>query len=79
MEKKLIKVRATTHAKRESLRVVSADTLAISVKEKPERNLANERIIELVASHFNLPIKKVHFIKGQHSPSKTFSIDIGSV
>ncbi len=71
----LIKVRATTGAKKETVHVVSEDTLTISVKEKAERNLANARIIALVAAHFKVPVKKVRFIKGAHSPSKTFSID----
>lgn len=69
----LIKVRAKTGAKKESV-VVSGDSLAIAVKEKSERNLANARIIELVAAHYRAPLNKVHFIKGHHSPSKTFSI-----
>jgi uncharacterized protein YggU (UPF0235/DUF167 family) len=70
-----VKVRATTGAKRESVRVVSTDTLAISVKEKAERNQANDRIIELVAQHYKVSVKKVRFLKGRQSPSKTFSVD----
>jgi uncharacterized protein YggU (UPF0235/DUF167 family) len=70
-----VKVRATTGAKKESVRVVSADTLAISVKEKAERNLANARITDLVAQHYKVPVKKVRFLKGRQSPSKTFSVD----
>lgn len=69
-----IKVRATTGARKESVRAVSADTLEIAVKEKPERNLANDRIIELVARHMGVPVKKVRFVKGHRSASKTFSI-----
>ena len=75
MTNRLIKVRATSGAKRESVRATAADTLAISVKEKAERNAANTRIIELVATHFSVPTKKVRMMKGHHSPSKTFSID----
>jgi len=70
-----IKVRAITGAKRESVRVIADDTIAIAVKEKPERNLANLRIIELVARHFDLPVKNVRIVKGRRSPSKMFSID----
>lgn len=70
-----VKVRASTGAKKESVRVVSPDTLAISVKEKAERNLANARITDLVATHFGVPSKKIRMIKGHRSPSKTFAID----
>lgn len=72
----LIKVRATTGVKKESVRVISPDTFTISVKENPERNLANQRIITLVARYFKVPVKKVRWIKGRQSPSKTFSVDI---
>lgn len=70
-----VKVRATTGAKKETVRVVSADTLAISVKEKAERNMANARITDLVAVHYGVSPKKIRMIKGHRSPSKTFSID----
>ncbi|MBI5004249.1 DUF167 domain-containing protein [Candidatus Kaiserbacteria bacterium] len=76
MSARIIKIRATTDAKKETVRVISPDTLAVSVKEKPEHNLANERIVELVALHFNIPVKKVRFLKGRRSPSKTFLVDI---
>ncbi|MBI2030629.1 DUF167 domain-containing protein [Candidatus Kaiserbacteria bacterium] len=70
-----VKVRATTGAKKETVRVVSVDTLAISVKEKAERNMANARITDLVAAHYGVPSKKIRMIKGHRSPSKTFSVD----
>jgi len=52
------------------------DTFLVSVKEKAERNMANKRILELVARHFKLPVGKVRIINGHTSPSKLLSIDI---
>ena len=71
-----IKVRAKTGAKTEALRPVSKTHIEISVKEKPLQNLANKRIIELVAVHFGVPKGKVHIVNGHHSPSKMLSVDV---
>jgi uncharacterized protein YggU (UPF0235/DUF167 family) len=70
-----IKVRAKPDAKKEEFRVVSETHFEISVREPAERNLANRRIVELVAAHFNLPTGKVRIISGHHGPSKICSVD----
>lgn len=71
-----IKVRAKTKAKKEELVVKKPDHFEVSVKEKAERNMANERIIELVASHFVIPVGKVRIVSGHHSPSKILSVEV---
>lgn len=53
------------------------DHFEVSVRELAERNLANRRIIELVARRFKLPVGKVRIISGHHSPSKILSVDVG--
>jgi uncharacterized protein YggU (UPF0235/DUF167 family) len=50
--------------------------LTIWVTQPAKQNLANRRVIELVARHFKLPLKKVRVISGHHTPAKLFSIDI---
>jgi uncharacterized protein YggU (UPF0235/DUF167 family) len=65
-----IKIRAKTGQKKESFVQKNEDTFLVSVKEEAERNMANKRIIALVAKHFNLPAAKVRIIKGQTSSSK---------
>ena len=62
-------------AKKEELRKISADHFEISVREKPERNLANGRVIELLAGHFKVPISKVRIINGHRSPSKLLVVE----
>ena len=74
MNNRLIKVRAKTAAKRNSLSVVDESTFLIEVKEKPERNLANTRIIHMLAEHLKIPTSKIRITKGHHSPSKILSI-----
>lgn len=53
------------------------DHFEVSVRELAERNLANRRIIELVARHFKLPVGKVRIISGHHSPSKILNVGVG--
>lgn len=70
-----VKVRVKTGAKNESVRKITEDRFEISVREKPEANVANKRVTELLARHFRLPASKVRLTKGHHRPSKIFSIN----
>jgi uncharacterized protein YggU (UPF0235/DUF167 family) len=70
-----IKVKVKAGAKEEFLEQKSKDHFDVSVKEKAERNMANNRVIELVADFFKLPRGKVRIISGHHSPGKILSID----
>jgi uncharacterized protein YggU (UPF0235/DUF167 family) len=51
------------------------DHFEISVREKAERNMANTRVLELVAEHFKIPVKKVRIVNGHHHPSKLLIIE----
>ena len=70
-----IKVKVTPSAKKELFTKISDDLFNISVKEKPERNLANKRIVELLANFFAIPTGKIRLISGHQSKSKIFSIN----
>lgn len=71
-----VKVKVTPEAKEESVIEESKDTLVIKVREPAERNLANERVVALVRSHFRVPAGTlVRIINGHHSPHKIISID----
>lgn len=71
-----IKVVAVTGAKKESLVKKSEDHFIISVKEKAERNLANEKIIELLADYFKVPKGRVRIVNGHRHPHKLIFIDV---
>ena len=70
----LITVRAKTEAKKGIVRKISDDRFEISVREKPENNLANHRIVALVAIEFGVPASKIRILKGHRYRSKTLSI-----
>ncbi|MEK7585685.1 MAG: DUF167 domain-containing protein [Patescibacteria group bacterium] len=69
-----IHVKIIAKAKKESIKQENEDHFLISVREPAERNLANTRVIEILALHFKLPVAKVKIINGHKSPSKLISI-----
>ena len=70
-----VRVKAKTGAKKDKIRCISKTTFEISVKEKPIKNRANQRIIEVLASHLRIPSKSVRLINGHHGPSKMYIVD----
>ena len=73
---KYIKVVTQTKAKKENIIQESEDYFLISVKEKPERNMANKRIIEILALYFKVSVEKIRIVNGHRHPHKLISIDI---
>jgi uncharacterized protein YggU (UPF0235/DUF167 family) len=71
-----IKVKVTAGAKKEEIKKKANDSFIVSVKEKAERNMANKRVCEIMASVFKVSIKNVRIINGHQSPSKMLSINL---
>lgn len=71
-----LKVTAITGAKKENLVKKKEDHFVISVREKPERNLANIRIRELVAIELNVALGAVRILNGHHERGKILSIKL---
>lgn len=61
--------------KKESFKQKSGDHFEISVKEKAERNMANTRVLELMAEHLKVPKSKVRIVNGHRHPSKLLFIE----
>ena len=74
-----IHVKVTTEAGKESWKKKSEDHFEISVKEKAERNLANGRILELVAEHFKISKNKVRIVNGHRHPSKLLVVEYDKI
>jgi len=77
-----IHVKVTAGAGKEELkprlnrtRQESEDHFEISVCEKAERNMANARVLEIVAEHFKVPVNKVRIVNGHRHPSKLLVVD----
>jgi len=69
-----IKVKAFPKSKKEVIKKISADAYEVHVKEEAQQNLANKRIIELVARELDVVVGRVRIINGHHSPSKMLSV-----
>lgn len=71
-----ITVRVRAGARREELRAESASRLLVSVKEESRENHANRRVMELVAAHFKVSLRKVRIVRGHRSPAKLLSVEM---
>ncbi len=70
-----IRVRIFPNAKHEKVILKKPDTFDIHVKQKAERNMANNRCKEILATQFGVPISGVRIINGHHERTKLFSIN----
>lgn len=70
-----IHVKVKAGVKKESFVQKAEDHFEVSVKEKAERNMANVRVLELVAEHFKVPTKKVRIVNGHRHSSKLLVIE----
>ncbi len=71
-----IKIKVQAGSKKEKIEKKKDDNYVISVREPAERNLANTRIREIIASIYKINIKSVRIISGHQSSCKIISIDI---
>lgn len=69
-----VNVKVTTGSRKEAVSVLGEHRLVIAVKEEPERNEANRRVMQLVAAAYGVSPARVRLVKGHHRPSKVLSI-----
>ncbi len=69
-----IKIRVSAGAKKESVRKRSEDHFEVSVKEEARQNMANRRMIEVMAGELGVPKERIRIVSGHHSPSKIISV-----
>ena len=70
-----IHVKVTVGAKKESFKTKTKNHFEISVREKAERNMANIRVLELVAKYFKVSVSKVRIVNGHRHPSKLLVVE----
>jgi len=70
-----IHVKVKAGVKTESLKKKSEDHFEVSVREKAERNMANSRVVEMLAEYLKVPRNKVRIVNGHRSPSKLLIIE----
>jgi len=70
----LVRVKVKAGARREHFAEVAPGKFEIDVKEKAERNAANNRVQKVVARHFNVSEKSVRLISGHRNANKTLRV-----
>ena len=70
-----IKAVVEANMKVEKIVEKTKDHFEISVKEKAKNNMANRRVIELIARYFKVTLNKVRIINGHHHPHKLLIIE----
>jgi uncharacterized protein YggU (UPF0235/DUF167 family) len=69
-----VRVSVYPSAKKEIVLKVGENRYEIRVKEPAERNLANTRVIELLANLHKVTPKSIRIVSGHHSGRKIFSL-----
>ena len=69
-----LKVKVKAGQNREEVKRMREDTFEISVKAKAKGNMANSRVLEIVARELGVSVAKVRIINGHHHPTKLLSI-----
>lgn len=69
-----LKLKVKTEAKQDTIEKTKVDEFRVMVKVKAERNMANRRVIELLAEYLKIPVNKIRLISGHTSPSKIVSV-----
>lgn len=67
-----IKVRVIAGSRKEEITEKDKDSFLFKLREPAERNLANNRVLEILRQKY--PGRSVRIINGHHSPSKLVSI-----
>ena len=71
---KHIRVKVTADAARESVSSKKG-VLHIFVKEPAQGNMANRRVVQLVAKHTGTSPSHVKIVAGHHAPNKTLAVN----
>lgn len=69
-----VKVHVYAGMKKELVTKRKDDVYEIVTKLPAERNLANERVREVIAAEYGVPVKAVRIINGHHNPSKLLEV-----
>ncbi len=69
-----IKVYATPNSRKELVEKENPTTYRIKVREPKERNLANVRLRQILASEFGTEFGQVKIVSGHRSPTKVFDV-----
>ena len=69
-----VKVHVYAGMKKESVTKLKDNTYEIVTKAPAERNLANQKVREVIAEAYRVSIQQVRIVNGHHNPSKLLEV-----
>lgn len=69
-----VRVHVFADMKKEVVKVVGEHNFEMKLKVPAERNLANQRMRELISGWYNVGVGKVRIVTGHHSPRKVVDV-----
>lgn len=69
-----IRVKVKPNARENSIKQLEVDNFEIKVSVPPEKGKANEKVIELISKHLNIPKSKIGIFSGSNSRQKILEI-----
>jgi uncharacterized protein len=70
----LLNLKVKTNAKSNSVEKIDDDNFLVYVTTSPQKGKANDKIIELLADHFDIAKSRIKIIRGLTSKQKTIEI-----
>ena len=67
-----VKVKVVVESKKERVKKISENSYRIELKERAERGLANQRLLEILKKEYNT--NDVRLVSGGTTPNKIFQI-----
>lgn len=71
-----VKVIVKPSARKEKVEKTGEQSFSIAVREPAERNLANQRIREILADEYAITVNMVRLVTGHRSRGKIFEVTI---
>ncbi|PIR46452.1 MAG: hypothetical protein COV07_04095 [Candidatus Vogelbacteria bacterium CG10_big_fil_rev_8_21_14_0_10_45_14] len=71
-----IRISVTPNSKKESLKETGPARFEVTLREKAEGNMANRRLLELLASYFKVPRSHVTIVSGHRSTRKILDVEL---
>jgi len=69
-----VRVHVFADMKKEVVKEVGEHNFEMKLKHPAERNMANQRMRELISEWYNVKVGKVKIITGHHSPHKIVEV-----
>lgn len=69
-----VKVHVYAGMKKEVVTEVKDNVYEIVTKVPAERNLANQKVREIIAEQYGVSVKAVRIVSGHHNPSKLLEV-----